>query len=123
MRHVTETAGHGSRERLLALRDRAPEARYTCLTCRDNGLIYVRTRHPGVLAALPCPMCEAGARRHLHGNVCIWARGHRPCPLCGALEGEQVPGGFVPRLPAGFVPYDALGGRVEPQAAPGECPF
>lgn len=111
MKHLNQSAPAGELDRLRALRDKAPEGRYACAACEDHGVIYfARTPygHPAIGVA-PCTECERGAARHLDGAACVWARGSRPCPLCGAYEGEQVPAGWRPEAPHGWMPYSDLG--------------
>ena len=91
---------------------RFPQPAGLCPGCEGSGLMYASRRVHGrtAVGVTPCTECEAGARRHIQGGVCVWARGSRPCVLCGALEGEQVPYGWRPEAPPGWIPYRELPG-------------
>ena len=112
MKHVTSAVPRSALESLRAARDAAPLGRYSCPACLDTGLLYVARAPYGrpTLGVVPCTECEKGGSKHLDGNTCIWARGSRACPLCGAHEGEQVPAGWIPQPPTGWVTYDELPG-------------
>jgi hypothetical protein len=112
VKHVTDQTSRAELERLRDARSRFDEGRYTCLACMDTGRLYVSRESYGriALGVVPCTECSLGAKRHLDGDDCIWAKGIHPCPLCGAHEGEKVPLGWTPEPPAGFVPYDQLPG-------------
>lgn len=112
MKHVTGSMPEGTMERLRARRLDFEPGRVSCHACMDTGLLYATRAPYGRLAlgVVPCTECEKGADRHLDGAKCIWARGSKPCSLCGAHEGEQVPAGWTPRPPTGFVAYDELPG-------------
>lgn len=115
VKHVTSQASKAELERLRAARSRFAEGRYACLACLDTGLLYVaRTPYARpALGVVPCTECAKGGDRHLDGNVCIWAKGIHPCPLCGAHEGETIPPGWEPKPPVGFVAYDELPGYFD----------
>ena len=112
MKHITDHLTRPELDRLRDARSRFEPGRHACLACLDNGLLYAARAPHGrpTLGVVPCTECAKGGDRHLDGRTCLWARGSRPCPLCGAYEGEQVPAGWKPQAPMGFVAYDELPG-------------